>query len=55
VQLGYLSRQHADWIAPMLDRGASAEASVVTVAPKGRPFSPLALNLRLRLGGDEPR
>jgi hypothetical protein len=55
VQLGYLSRAHADWFAPMLDRGASAAASVVTVAPRGRPFSPLALTLRLSLCVDEPR
>ena len=52
VQLGYLSRENAEWIAPRLDRGAAAEASVFTVAPKGRPTSPLALTLGLRLGGD---
>jgi HIRAN domain len=48
VQVGYLAREHAIWIAPMIDAGAIFSATVERVAPKGRPFAPLAVTIKLR-------
>lgn len=52
VQVGYVGREHAEWLAPLIDAGRSIEASVSRVAPKGRPFSPLALTIKIRLEGE---
>ena len=47
VQVGYLRRADAMWISPIINAGGEVTAEVVSVAPKGRPFSPLALTLRV--------
>ena len=52
VQVGCLGREHAEWLAPLIDAGRTIEASVSRVAPKGQPFSPLALTIKIRLDGE---
>ena len=52
VQVGYLGREHAEWLAPLIDAGQSIKASVIRVAPKGRPFSPLALTIKVTLDSE---
>ena len=49
VQLGYLGRKDARWIAPLIDAGQSVVAIAADITPKGRPFSPLALTIRVFL------
>lgn len=50
VRVGYLRRAHAEWIAPIIDAGTRVTASIASVAPKGRPLSPLALTVRVTIG-----
>lgn len=51
VQIGYLGRDHAKWLAPLIDNGQPVVASIVRIAPKGRPFSPLALTMKVHVDG----
>lgn len=49
VQVGYIGREHAKWLAPLIDDGRPVVASIVRIAPKGRPFSPLALTMKVHV------
>ena len=49
VQVGYLGREQAKWLAPLIDGGHSLSVIVDRIAPKGRPFSPLAVTMKVRL------
>lgn len=52
VQIGYLGREHANWLAPLVDAGRSVSVIVDHIAPKGRPFSPLGVTMKVRLTGE---
>ena len=49
IQIGYLSREHAQWIGKEMDDGREASAVVTSVASKGRPGTALALSIRVTI------
>ena len=51
VQVGYIGREPAKWLAPLIDDGQLVVASIVRIAPKGRPYSPLCATMRVRISG----
>jgi single-stranded-DNA-specific exonuclease len=52
VQIGYLGREDARWLAALIDAGRSMVAIVERVAPKGRPFSPLAVTMKISVSDE---
>lgn len=54
VQVGYLGRDRAAWVAPKMDRGADVRAIVERVRSGGPPDAPLGMVVRLNMQGHWP-
>ncbi|MBX7482006.1 HIRAN domain-containing protein [Qipengyuania sp. 6D47A] len=47
IQIGYLRRRDAEWLTDQLMEGTGLSASIVSIAPRARPFDPLVVMIRI--------